>query len=43
MLDLLAVNLCFLRRVRMFKNLYLRTSAFLSGVFVQSALSSAYE
>ena len=35
-----AVNLCFFRRTSMFKDLYLRTNAYLSGVFVQSALSS---
>ena len=39
-LCLLAVNLCFLHRTRVFKSLYLRTNASLSGVFVQSALSS---
>ena len=37
---LLAVNLCFVHRTRMFKNLYLRTNASLSGAFVQSALCS---
>jgi hypothetical protein len=37
---LLAVNLCLLRRTRVFKSLNLRTNASLSEVFVQSALSS---
>ena len=37
---LLAVNLYFLHRTRMFKSLYLRTNAYLSGGFVQNAVSS---
>jgi hypothetical protein len=37
------LNLCFLHRTRMFKNLYLRTSASLSGVSVRNALSSGPE
>ena len=37
---LLDVNLFFLHRTRTIENLYLRTNASLSGVFVQSALSS---
>src|SRR6266852_5236312 len=39
-LCLLAVNLYFLPRTRVFKDLYLRTNAFSSGVFEQSAPSS---